>query len=158
MINLHKINELIRQDQELIKQYTNQQITLDEWKDESRKVSLAFLQIINGDGFYYMDVVPDEIYRTVITLSLHLDLIDMKKVFDKYIENASLKQVKNEHRVMFIDKIRILSGKQQLYGTQYKKINGKIELLPTEDIDNLDNRRKELGLPDISDYFKTINY
>lgn len=55
-----------------------------------------------------------------------------------------------------IDRIRILEGKPQVYGTQYRIVNGELEFLPIEDEANVDKRRKEMGLPPLSEYMKQI--
>lgn len=47
-----------------------------------------------------------------------------------------------------IDRIRIINGKPQLYGTSFTSdnITGKLSVDPIEDIENIDARRKEMGL------------
>lgn len=53
------------------------------------------------------------------------------------------------------DRIKINSGKKQLYGTQFKNvdsINKKVELADTEDVENLDRRRMEVGIMPIHMY------
>lgn len=47
------------------------------------------------------------------------------------------------------DRIKINGGEKQLYGTQFQNvdlINKKVELADTEDIENLDRRRMEVGM------------
>ena len=53
------------------------------------------------------------------------------------------------------DRIKINGGEKQLYGTQFAKvdpINNIVELADTEDLDNLDNRRMEIGMMPIQMY------
>lgn len=53
------------------------------------------------------------------------------------------------------DRIKINSGEKQLYGTQFKSVdpvNGKVELADTEDVENLDRRRMEVGMMPIHMY------
>lgn len=53
------------------------------------------------------------------------------------------------------DRIRINSGEKQLYGTQFKNVdtvNRKVELADTEDVENLDRRRMEVGMMPIHMY------
>ena len=53
------------------------------------------------------------------------------------------------------DRIKINSGERQLYGTQFAKvhpINKTVELAETEDLENLDKRRMEIGMMPIEMY------
>jgi hypothetical protein len=49
--------------------------------------------------------------------------------------------------VMFEDHMRIVWGRKQLYGTQFRIANGKIVLAPMEDSAHADLRREDAGLP-----------
>jgi hypothetical protein len=55
-----------------------------------------------------------------------------------------------------IDKIAVLKGEAQVYGTQYKIVNSQVEFLPIKDKEGLDNRRSKAGLEPLEEYIKTI--
>jgi D-alanyl-D-alanine carboxypeptidase len=53
------------------------------------------------------------------------------------------------------DRIQINSGKKQLYGTQCANVDTikkTVELAPTEDMENLDDRRRKVGMMPIEMY------
>lgn len=53
------------------------------------------------------------------------------------------------------DRVKVNSGEKQLYGTQFSNvnpINKTVELAETEDIENLDRRRMEIGMMPIQMY------
>jgi hypothetical protein len=53
------------------------------------------------------------------------------------------------------DRIKINSGEKQLYGSQFSKVDPvikSVELAETEDLENLDNRRREMGMMPIEMY------
>ena len=53
------------------------------------------------------------------------------------------------------DRIKVLNGEKQLYGTQVSKIepiNQTVQLFDTEDLENLDKRRREVGMMPIEMY------
>lgn len=53
------------------------------------------------------------------------------------------------------DRIKINAGEKQLYGTQFANVDSKnkiVELAPTEDMENLDKRRMEMGIMPIEMY------
>jgi hypothetical protein len=47
-------------------------------------------------------------------------------------------------------------NEKQVYGTQFREVNGKMEPFPIEDEANVDERRKEVGLPPLAEYRKMI--
>ncbi len=154
-----KIKTLILEDQNQIKLFRQGSISQSDWVKKSKEMTSAFHDLINKHGFPYKNLVPKNAYRSGITLSLHSDLRVLKYIFSTYVKNVSPKQIDPEHKAMVIDKIRILSHKLQLYGTQYKiNKNKKVELLPVENKKNLEKRRKEAGLQPLDEYLKLINH
>ncbi|MFA6064170.1 MAG: DUF6624 domain-containing protein [Gallionella sp.] len=53
---------------------------------------------------------------------------------------------------MLVDRVRIAGGEPQLYGTQVKLVDGKIQVLPVEDPERLNNRRESMALAPEADY------
>src|SRR3989344_170923 len=117
---INKIKYLLGEDQNQIRIFKEGGISQTKYGKSSEKISKEFLELINKYGFPYKNVSPEDIYKGGVTLSLHLDLDNMKKVFDSYLKSASEEELDNDHRVIFIDKMRVLSGLPQLYGTQFK--------------------------------------
>ena len=55
------------------------------------------------------------------------------------------------------DRITVGDGKPQIYGTQFHtNSDGQLELLPIKDPDNVDKRRKEMGLETLDENRKRI--
>lgn len=52
------------------------------------------------------------------------------------------------------DRVLLAEGKKQVYGTQFTLINGKCQARPLEDESHVDERRKEVGLPPLAEYFR----
>jgi hypothetical protein len=55
-----------------------------------------------------------------------------------------------------LDRVRMHEGKAQVYGTQFRTINGITAAVPIEDPDHLDERRRAVGLGPWADYEKQI--
>ncbi|MGA2254856.1 MAG: DUF6624 domain-containing protein [Thermoguttaceae bacterium] len=53
------------------------------------------------------------------------------------------------------DRVRIAEKKKQLYGTQFIIVEGKFKPHPIEDEENVDDRRKGIGLEPLADYLKS---
>jgi hypothetical protein len=79
-------------------------------------------------------------------------LTAMKKEVDRGKANATL-------YAYLTDRVRVNSGKPQLYGTQVvmKADSTTYEPLPVEDPERLDERRKSVGLEPIAAYIKSVN-
>lgn len=55
------------------------------------------------------------------------------------------------------DRILVAEKKNQVYGTQFRSVDGKIEPYPIADEKKVDRRRKEVGLPSLAEYRKMID-
>ena len=86
--------------------------------------------------------------------------------WDKEFQSSQLKNLEKavmngdihgQQYAYFVDRIRINSDKEQLYGTQFSyvdKSQGEAVLAPVEDIENLNKRRKEMGMMPMETYKK----
>ena len=54
------------------------------------------------------------------------------------------------------DRVLLKQGKKQLYGTQFVGMGPDTKPAPIEDEANVDQRRKEVGLPPLADYARTL--
>lgn len=151
------LQNLIDKDQNSIKSFRSEQITKQDLSDISVNIAKEFLELVKLYGFPYKDSTTENLYKAGITLALHLDLANLKIIFRNYIEGQPINKIMSEHRAVFVDKIKILSGEPQIYGTQYKIDKDKnIEILPLKDKDNIDIIRKEAGLNSLAEYIKFV--
>lgn len=61
-------------------------------------------------------------------------------------------EAKGFHLAMLQDRVRIRRGQRQIYGSQHEiDASGKLYPLPTEDPENVDRRRKEVGLEPLAE-------
>ena len=57
-----------------------------------------------------------------------------------------------QHYAMLYDRLQVIRGLPQRYGTQYKPLkNGDFELFPMEDPDKVYQWRKEIGIESMKD-------
>ncbi len=118
-------------------------------------------KIIDDFGFPSRSMVGELGMNSVFFVLQHSD-------WDKEFQNSQLenleKAVRNgdihgQHYAYFVDRIRINSDKEQLYGTQFSyvdKSKGEAVLAPVEDIENLNKRRKEMGMMPMETYKKLL--
>jgi len=166
---------------ELIKMYINDQSVrgnvlsemiikykLDEY--ELTKVDAVSIEKINRDrlkgiisefGFPTRQLVGKDAMQGIFLMIQHSDGDkEWQKEQLPNIERA-VKQgdVDGQSYAYLYDRIKINGGEKQRYGTQFKNvdpINKKVELADTEDIENLDRRRMEVGMMPIQMYEQFI--
>jgi len=61
-----------------------------------------------------------------------------------------------QHLAYLTDRVRVAENAKQVYGTQFHEVDGKMQPFPIDDESNVDKRRKEVGLPTLAEYRKTI--
>jgi hypothetical protein len=116
-------------------------------------------EIFQENGFPTKKDVGKEAMNGIFLMIQHAD-------GDKEWQKSQLQNietaVKNgdmngQNYAYLFDRIKINSNQKQRYGTQFAKvdpINGTVELAETEDLKNLDTRRREIGMMPIAMYKK----
>lgn len=114
-------------------------------------------EIIARYGFPTKKMVGGEAMNGIFLMIQHSD---MDKIWQKSqlpnIEHAVKKgDMDGQSYAYLYDRIKINGGEKQLYGTQFAKVdarNNVLELADTEDLDNLDKRRMQIGMMPIATY------
>lgn len=65
-------------------------------------------------------------------------------------------QVTKSNYAYLTDRVLLAEGKKQLYATQFFLENGVWNPKPTEDLENIDKRRAEMGLGTLAEYRKLL--
>jgi len=108
-------------------------------------------EIIVEHGFPTTELVGKDAMHGVFLIIQHSDGDkEWQKEQLRNIERAVKRgDMDGQNYAYLYDRIKIAGGEKQLYGTQFKKvdpINMKVELADTEDMENLDKRRMEVGM------------
>lgn len=119
-----------------------------------------FKAIIAVKGFPGKSMVGPDGARAAFLILQHADrdcciqeelLPVIKEAVEKY-------EIEGQYLAYLTDRIRVFKkGQWQLYGTQLKQENGVWVPFPIEDKENVDVRRKELGMRPLSDYLELMN-
>lgn len=141
------------QDQRNIKLFKSGDISLEEFKNKAEDLSGRFFEIYKTDGFPYKNKVSGDVYKGAVVLTLHQPTENLEKIFDD-IKGVGPEKVDPRDLAYMVDKIRVHKGQNQVYGTQYKIDDNKILFLPIEDEENVDKRRKEVGMETLTAYKK----
>jgi hypothetical protein len=115
-------------------------------------------EILNRYGFPGFDIVGKEFSGKYFLLIQHsdFDVQFQKKALTLMKKQVDKKNASGQNYAYLIDRISLNTGKPQVYGTQV--IMGReTKIRPCIDIDNLDKRRKSVGLIPIKEYLKNCN-
>lgn len=136
------------------KQITNEGVVTVDAKNRNR-----LKEIFNEFGFPNRKLIGKDAMYGIFLIIQHSD-------GDKEWQKSQLKNIKTavkngdmdgQSYAYLFDRIRFNNGEKQLYGTQFSNvdpINKIVELAATEDLKNLDKRRREIGLMPIAMYKK----
>ncbi len=160
----NKINERINLKHRLLKmaiadQRMRQSGAMDRSVDEKNTEELK--EIIKNHGWPTVEKVGGYASNAAWLIAQHADhdpefqaecLVLMKAEYEKDRKSVNPKNI-----AYLEDRVRVNTGRPQLYGTQFfADENGVFQARPIEDPENLDERRRGAGLSSFADYEKNM--
>ncbi len=125
-----------------------------EWDSEIDKDNTEYLRkLVEQEGWPSISLVGEEASQAAWLIAQHADhdpefqsrcLEFMKALPDNEVNPANLAYLE--------DRVRVSKGYPQLYGTQFYEGGDFFGPRPIEDIDELDNRRRAVGLKPFKNY------
>ncbi len=154
-----EINEMAEIDQNMRKREIIEPGFWDDSIDEGNTKRMK--EIISGIGWPTISKVGEEASTDAWILVQHADH-DIE--FQQKCLNLMMQEPTGEvalHDIAYLeDRIRVHSGRPQIYGTQFNWIDNK-PVQDIEDVENVDKRRAEMGLKtlkeNIEDMYKKYN-
>ena len=104
-------------------------------------------QIIVQFGYPGKTLVGAE-YAIAFSIISSANIVYKEKHYNTIIDEANKGELEWKDVAYFVDKVKVAKKEKQVYGTQYKMNESlkKIVHYPIEDIDKLNERRKQVGL------------
>lgn len=153
----NKLELIFDADQKSIKDFKNGKMTKNELVIINSQNTEIVRQIISKIGFPRIELTSDKAYKAAVLTVLHSG--DSKLLAESI---ASLGSLGNEKTYLndlayMTDKLCVINGKSQIYGTQYKiDNNNNIIFYEIENINELEDRRRNKGLSTLNEYKKMI--
>jgi hypothetical protein len=91
---------------------------------------------------------------TAFLVIQHSDLPIQEKYFPLLEQAVNKNELDKASFALLVDRIRVRKGQKQLYGSQLSSENGIYKFDPIEDEENVNKRRKSMGLGSIEEYAK----
>ncbi len=120
--------------------------------DSSNMVQVA--KILDERGWLGEDVVGQQGNVTLFLVVQHANLETQKKYLPMLRDAVEKGNAKPSFLAMLEDRVAMLDGKKQIYGSQIQtnEKTGALYVHPIADPDNVDERRAKVGLGKLSDY------
>lgn len=131
-----------------------------EWRVEvDQKHALRLREIIATIGWPTISLVGKEASRAAWLLAQHADHDPKFQEFCLGRLQSALSDVDPANTAMLTDRVLVMSGCPQVYGTQFHKpdSNGPWVPRPIEDVRGVNERRAAVGLPSLEEGVKIIN-
>jgi len=126
-----------------------------EMKASDKQNQLYISQLLDQCG--WPEGLTAEESSTVFLVIDHADLAFMQKYLPVLESQAQAGNVSKSDLATIRDRVQMLTGKKQMYGTQTLKTGKEVYVWPVDNEAGLDARRKEMGLPSMEEYIGMLN-
>lgn len=129
------------------------------WKLIQEKDSInliAVKKILDERGWLGRDIVGDQGNTTIFLVIQHADLETQVQYLPMMRAAVKKGNARTGSLALLEDRVALRQGKRQIYGSQISRDQetGEFFVSPLIDPENVDKRRKEVGLPPLADYIK----
>lgn len=159
-----KILKMAEQDQSLRMQWQEKGQDSDwteKLKEIDEKHTRAMKNIVDDIGWPSISKVGSKASHAAWLLVQHVDQdVDFQKQCLESMKAEADTEVSRRNIAYLTDRIRMNESRPQVYGTQYVKSESDPSLwepYPVEDIENVDKRRKQMGMQSLQENTDEIN-
>ncbi|MEV4170051.1 DUF6624 domain-containing protein [Nonomuraea sp. NPDC049709] len=109
--------------------------------------------VVANRGWPLISQVGERAARAAWLLAQHATSPEVQRLFHYVMADAVESDEASSHDFAYLeDRVRVRSGRPQLYGTQFHDGGDGLEPMPIEDPGLLDERRRAMGLEPFAEY------
>lgn len=124
-----------------------------EMRDVDQENTLKLKRIIEAHGWPDASKVGKEGALAAWLTAQHADLDSaFQRRCLELMERSPKGAVPRSHIAYLTDRVAVNEGRPQRYGTQFTLVDGKMVPQPIENLDELDERRADMGLQSMAEY------
>lgn len=154
---IKKIESFYDRDQQSIRLYKLGKLSGPAPEKMNLTHTTILKNIIAKHGFPFKNVTSEKAYTSAFLIAQHSGDLDFMERVQRIFSNSSYAQINKSDLGYLTDRIKTLKGLPQVYGTQYKNVDTRqITSFDIEDSENVDKRRKKLGMKKLTQYQKSI--
>jgi len=154
ILSIMLIADIFQKDQKNINKFKNKEITLEEFQKRATETCAEFYFLFKEKDFPFKSDNLES-YKHAVVLTLHQPLERLEEMYS-FLKKKTPEQVDPKDLAYMEDKIRVNKREKQVYGTQYKVKDGKIIFLPIQDEQDVDQRRRSVGLESLEEYKQKV--
>jgi len=145
-----------REDQEMRERAVQ---SMDSWDPTVDHRNTARLKaLVDKMGWLTVSKVGVEASRSAWLLVQHATSEpDFMRYCLELMKTAPAGDVSPANIALLEDRLLTMEGKPQIYGTQFRMVEGLAEPFPIEDFEHVDMRRMQVGLDSFAEYEARIN-
>lgn len=150
----------VEKEQALRRQWPNEPD--EEFFDKVRKIDKEntefFKKFLKKFGWPQISKFGKEVAEAAWLTVQHTPDKEFRKQCLVLMKSIDASEIEQPYLARTIDRIRVLDGKKQLYGTNFTKAkDGKWQAQDIENPKNIDERRATMGLPLLAEDTKRVN-
>ena len=112
---------------------------------------IAVTKIIDSLGWLSKEEIGDTANAALFLVIQHSNKATMEKYFPILKKAVENKKANKQDLALLTDRIEMLNGRPQIYGSQFQTINNELVLYPILDSMNVHKRRKEIGMKSLEE-------
>ncbi len=153
--------EMEKKDQDARKNFNGENINnlklIKKMSDIDEKNTERLKKFIAKYGWLSSNLVGKDGLKAAFLIVQHSPDWGFQKEMLPFVETSAKRgEISNHNYTLLVDRVRVHFGQTQLYGTQASIKDGKLIVDPIEDEENVDERRKALGLQPLDEYLKIL--
>lgn len=153
--------EMRRADQKIREDFKGENVNSKEFMERMIKLdtdnTVRLKEILKASGWPGADVVGRDGVEAAFLIVQHSPDHRFQEEMLPFIETAAKRgELSLQDYALLTDRTRVHAGKPQLYGTHSSVKDSKLVIDPIEDEKNVDERRRAIGLPAMSEYIELL--
>lgn len=113
--------------------------------------------ILDQHGWLGIDQIGAKANEALFLIIQHADSSVIHRYFPLLVQSYELGQTPARYYALMLDRLLTDLGQKQVFGTQFKKEDGKFVTFPLLDESGVEKRRKRVGLEPLGPQLKALN-
>jgi hypothetical protein len=113
--------------------------------------------ILDQYGWLGVDLIGKKANESLFLIIQHADSSIIQRYFPLLTQSYEIGQTPAKYYALMLDRLLTDLGQKQVFGTQFKKENGRFVTFPLQDEKGVEQRRKRVGLEPLAKQLKALN-